>query len=154
MTDDNKGGSGSSTPPPSGNAPGGEDGGKNKIAKLTIDQALAKLEQTNAELEEQKKLNLDLAAQLNEANKVLEAQEKAKFIGEILPRSTFKVDELQEMPLEDLKTLRVTLDRAAPPKVNSVRMGMTQDLSDRERGLTVGDLSVATELKRKGREAA
>ena len=71
-------------------------------------------------------------------------------IGEIIPRSNFKSDELWEKSTEELKSIRATLDQAMPPRVNSVRFGVHgADLSDREKGLTVGDLSVVTAAKRK-----
>ncbi len=80
----------------------------------------------------------------------LEGQERARLISEIMPRSSFKLDELTAKSTEDLKSIRATLDFAMPPKANSVRFGVpAADLSDRERGLTVGDLSVVTAKKRK-----
>jgi hypothetical protein len=50
-----------------------------------------------------------------------------------------------------LKNIRATLDQAMPPRLNSVRFGVRgADLSDREKGLTVGDLSIVTAARRKG----
>jgi len=129
--------------------------GKNKTAKMSMDQALAELEQARKTIDEKDKMITDLTAQLKEANDVLEAQEKSKLIGAILPRSTFKMDELVGKSVEDLKNILATLDQATPPKVNSVRFGvLAADVSDREKGLTVGDLSVVTAVKRKAQGVA
>lgn len=145
MTDDDKGGSGSG----SAGASASTDP-KNKTAKMSVDQALAEVERLTKANEDQTTQIGDLTQQLKEANDVLEGQEKARLIGEILPRSSFKIDELAGKKIEDLKSIRATLDQAMPPKVNSVRYGVQgADLSDREKGLTVGDLSVVTAAKRK-----
>ena len=67
-----------------------------------------------------------------------------------LPRSNFKVADLAGKSVDDLKNIRGTLDAAMPPRVNGVRFGVRgADLSDREKGLTVGDLSIVTAAKRK-----
>ena len=82
--------------------------------------------------------------------KFLEGQEKGKLINEILPKSQFKIVDLTGRSVEDLKSIKATLDHAMPPRVNGVRFGVHgADLSDRELGLTVGDLSVVTAAKRK-----
>ena len=61
------------------------------------------------------------------------------------------MDDLVGKTVEDLKNISATLSRAMPPRVNSVRFGVHgADVSDREKGLTVGDLSVVTAAKRKG----
>lgn len=147
MTDDDKGGSGSGT---GGSAGAGADGAKNKIAKMSMDQAYAEIERLKQENDRKDSLITDLTTQLDEANKVLESQEKGRLIGEILPRSSFKIDDLASKSVEDLKNIRATLDQAMPPKVNSVRFGVQgADISDREKGLTVGDLSFSTAQKRK-----
>jgi hypothetical protein len=118
-----------------------------------MDQALAQLEENKTSIREKDKMIGDLTQQLKEANDVLEGQEKAKLIGEILPRSTFKMDELTGKSLEELQHIRATLEQAMPPRVNSARIGVTgADLSDREKGLTVGDMSYATKMKRKAKE--
>jgi hypothetical protein len=123
---------------------------KNKTAKMSMDQAYGEIERLRKENKDLAETITDLTSQLNEANKVLESQEKGRLIGEILPRSSFKVDELANKSVEDLKNIRGTLDLAMPPRVNSVRFGVHgADLSDREKGLTVGDLSVVTAAKRK-----
>lgn len=148
MTDDDKGGSGSGTGGSAGNA--GADGAKNKTAKISMDQAFAEIERLTKMAMDQATMIGDLTKQLDEANKVLEGQEKARLIGEILPRSSFKIDELVGKSVDDLKNVRATLDQAMPPRVNSVRFGVRgADLSDREKGLTVGDLSIVTAQKRK-----
>jgi len=147
MTNDDKGGSGSGT---GGSAGAGADGAKNKTAKMSMDQAYAEIEGLRKVVAEKDSLIADLTKQLDEANKVLESQEKGRLIGEILPRSSFKMDDLVGKSVEDLKNIRATLDQAMPPKVKSVRFGVqAADLSDREKGLTVGDLSFSTAQKRK-----
>jgi hypothetical protein len=147
LTDDDKGGSGSGT---GGSASTGAEGAKNKAAKMSMDQAYAEIERLKQENDRKDPLIADLTKQLDEANKVLESQEKGRLISEILPRSQFRMDELVGKSVEDLKNIRATLELAMPPKVNSVRFGVQGgDLSDREKGLTVGDLSFATAQKRK-----
>jgi hypothetical protein len=124
---------------------------KNKAAKISMDQAYAEIENLQRVNGEKDSLIADLTRQLDEANKVLESQEKGRLIGEILLRSSFKMDELVGKSAEELQQIRATLDQAMPPKVNSVRFGVAgADLSDRERGLTVGDLNWETAQKRKG----
>ncbi len=125
---------------------------KNQTAKMSMDQAYAYIKVLEAEKKAQADTITDLTEQLNEANKVLEDQEKGRLISEILPRSTFKMEELVGKSAEELASIRTTLDQAVPPKVNSIRFGvMGADLSDRERGLTVGDLSIVTAQKRAGK---
>ena len=146
MIDDKEGGSGSGT---GGSAGAGADGAKNKTAKMSMDQAYAEIERLKQDNGNKDTMITDLTKQLDEANKVLESQEKGRLIGEILPRSSFKMDDLVGKSVEDLKNIRATLDQAMPPRVNSVRFGVHPDLSDRERGGTVGDLSIVTAAKRK-----
>ena len=117
---------------------------------MSMDQAYAEIKILQKENKDQAIVIQDLTKQLEEANKVLEGQEKGRLIGEILPRSNFKVADLAGKSVDDLKNIRGTLDAAMPPRVNSVRFGVHgADLSDREKGLTVGDLSVVTAAKRK-----
>jgi hypothetical protein len=124
---------------------------KNKTAKMTMDEAFATIESQVSEIKQQKELIGDLTKQLEEANKVLEGQEKGRLIGDIMPKSNFKVADLAGKSVDDLKNIRATLDQAMPPRVNSVRFGVRgADLSDREKGLTVGDLSIVTAARRKG----
>jgi hypothetical protein len=123
---------------------------KNKAAKMSMDQAYAEIEANKLVVKEKDALIAELTKQLDEANKVLESQEKGRLISEILPRSRYQMDVLVGKSVEDLKNIRATLDHAMPPKVNSVRFGVHSELSDRERGLTVGDQSVVTAAKRKG----
>jgi hypothetical protein len=128
---------------------GGSDS-KNKTAKMSMDQALAENVALKQQIAEKDGMIADLTAQLKAANDVLESQEKAKLIGEILPRSSFQMDELVGKSAEDLKNIRDTLEQAMLPKVNSARFGVAPaGISDREKGLTVGDLSFPTAQKRK-----
>ncbi len=129
----------------------GNENPKNKAAKMSIDQAYAEIEGLRRTLSEKDSLIGDLTKQLDEANKVLESQEKGRLIGEILPRSQFKMDDLIGKSVEDLKNINATLSHAMPPRINSARFGVVGvDISDREKGLTVGDLSVVTAAKRRG----
>jgi hypothetical protein len=122
---------------------------KNKAVKLSMDEALARIPALEAEIKEKENLIGDLARQLEEANKVLEAQEKAKLINDIIPMSSYKINDLVDKSPEELKAIRLTLAAAMPPRVNSVTFGVLGSASDdRERGLTVGDLSVVTATKR------
>lgn len=124
---------------------------KNKTAKMSVDQAFAEIESLKKVNADQLDLIGDLTRQLDEANKVLEGQEKARLISEILPRSSFKLDELVGKSVDALMDIRSTLEVAMPPKFNSVRFGVqSAGLSDREKGLTVGDLSWSTAQRRKG----
>jgi hypothetical protein len=123
---------------------------QNKTVKMSMDEALARIPALEAEVKERNKLITDLTKQLDEANKILDGQEKAKLINEILPRSSYKMDFLVNKTVEELKSIKNTLANAMPPKVNSVRFGVLgTDLSDREKGLTIGDLSVVTAAKRR-----
>ena len=123
---------------------------QNKTVKMSMDEALAKIPTLETEIKEKNKLITDLTKQLDEANQILDSQEKSKLINEILPLSSYKFDDLVHKPFEELKAIKNTLANAMPPKVNSVRFGvMGTDLSDREKGLTIGDLSVVTAAKRR-----
>ena len=146
MTDDEKG-SGSSS---GADGAGASQAPKNKLSKISVDQAYAEIEGLRRVVVEKDAVIQDLTGLLDEANKVLESQERGKLIGEILPRSKFKLDELLGKSVEDLKNIRATLDLAMPPKVNSVRFGVQGgDLTDEQKGLTVGDMSFSTAQKRK-----
>jgi len=124
---------------------------QNKTVKMSMDEALARIPTLESELQEKNKMITNLTKHLDEANQLLEGQEKSKIISEILPMSSYKLDDLVTKTFDELKAIRNTLANAMPPKVNSVRFGVLgTDLSDREKGLTVGDLSVVTAAKRKG----
>lgn len=124
---------------------------KNKAAKMSLDQAYAEIEEYKRIVGEKDVMIADLTKLLDEANKVLESQEKGRLIGEILPLSQFKMDDLLSKSTEDLKNIRATLDRAVPPRVNSARFGIYgADIDDRKKNLTVGDRSWSTAQKRKG----
>ena len=123
----------------------------NKVAKISVDQALAENEALKRELQGKDGTIAELTQQLKAANDVLEAQAKAKLIGEILPRSSFTIEDLTGKCVEELQHIRVTLDQAKLPTYKNVRFGSPYvgDEGQREDGLTVGDLSVVTEAKRK-----
>ena len=123
---------------------------QNKSVKMSMDEAFARIPTLEAEIKEKNKMIIDLTKQLDEANKILDSQEKSKLISEILPRSSYKMESLVNKSVDELKSIRNTLANAMPPKVNSIRFGALADVSDREKGLTVGDLSVVTAAKRKG----
>jgi len=130
----------------------GSDEHSNKSVKMSMDQALAELEQARKSIGEKDSLIADLTNQLKDANEYINDERRGKKISEILARSDFKLDELVNKTDEELDSTRASLDHAVPPKMNSVRFGvMGADLSDREKGLTVGDLSVVSAQKRKAR---
>ena len=130
----------------------GSDEHANKSVKMSMDQALAELEQARKSIGEKDSLIADLTNQLKDANEYINDERRGKKISEILARSDFKLDELVNKTDEELDSTRASLDHAVPPKMNSVRFGvMGADLSDREKGLTVGDLSVVSAQKRKAR---
>jgi hypothetical protein len=120
----------------------------NPTAKVSIDAAYAEIADLKAKIESDQKIIGDLTQQLGEANKILEAQEKAKLIGDILPKSNLKIHEVVSLSLDELKAIRTTLDRAAPTGYANVRRATDNKLSDRERGLTIGDCSVVTAKQR------
>ena len=121
----------------------------NAIVTMTMDEAFATIKMQKAALEENKTLIRDLTHQLGQANSVLEAREKAEDIAWILPRSSLNQPELEALPLVEVKRIKNTLAFALPPKKNSVAFGALADLSDREKGLTVGDMSWERTHKRK-----
>ena len=130
----------------------GSEEHSNKSVKMSMDQALAELEQLRKSISEKDSLIGDLTNQLKDANEYINDERRGKKISEILARSDFKLDELVNKTDEELDSTRASLDHAVPPKMNSVRFGvMGADLSDREKGLTVGDLSVVSAQKRKAR---
>ena len=128
---------------------------KNKTAKVSMDELLVENEQMRHVIAEKDSIIADLTKQLQEANNILEGQQKSKLISEIIGRSNFKMDDLIGKSVEDLQNIRATLEQAVYPKVNSVRYGvLAADVSDRELGLTVGDLSIVTAQKRKAQGVA
>jgi hypothetical protein len=131
-------------------ASAGAEGVKNKTAKMSMDAIIAENASLKLRVTEKDTLVMDLTKQLKEANDVLDGQEREKLITYILPRSSCKQDVLAAKTTDALKEMKATLDVAMPPKVNSVRFGgPAADISDREKGLTVGDLSFSTMQKRK-----
>ena len=67
---------------------------KNKAVKMSVEQAFAENEALRKEIKNQAEVIEELTAKLAEANNVLEGQEKARIISDIMPRSSFKVDQL------------------------------------------------------------
>ena len=124
---------------------------KNKTVESIVNESLAKIESLETELKQVRGLNAELTSQLSEANKVLEGQERAQLINEIVPMSRYNLNDLVGKSVAELKSIRATLAAAMPPKVNSVAFGVLgkNAAEDRLRGLTVGDLSVVTAAKRK-----
>ncbi len=123
---------------------------KNENVKMSMDQAYAEIEKFKQLIPEKDAVIADLTGQLEEANKILDAQVKGKLISEILPRTTLTNEQLWTKSAEELKTLRADLDVVVPPKVNSIRFGVgAANLSDKDKGLTVGDMSYPTAQRRK-----
>jgi len=147
MTDDNKGGSGSGT---GGSAGAGAEGAKNKTVKMSMDEALAKVDQLTKALTEKDQLLGEVTGQLKEANDFISGERKAKKINFLLASTNFKMDDLVPKSDEELDSMIVTVQQAKLPHVNSARFGVQGvDLNDREKGLTVGDKSWVTAQKRK-----
>lgn len=120
----------------------------NATAKVSIDAAYAEISELKNKIADDQKIIGELTQQLGEANKILEAQEKAKLIGDILPKSNLKIHEVVGLSLDELKAIKTTLDRAVSTGYASVRRATDSKLSDRERGLTIGDCSVVTQKQR------
>src|SRR5512139_3211043 len=100
---DGEGGSGSGSGNPGGSPPADA---KNKTAQLSMDQAYAEIKILQKENKDQATVIQELTKQLEEANNVLEGQEKGRLIGEILPRSNFKVADLAGRSVDELKSIR------------------------------------------------
>jgi hypothetical protein len=131
----------------------GSDADKNKAVKVTIDQVMAEnlsLKQMVQDLDQTVK---DLTDQLKASNDMLEAQARAKLIAEIKPRSRYSDEDLTKLSLDDLTNIKVTLDNAKMPNYKNIHFGPLGTEEARDEGLTVGDLSVVTEAKRKARSA-
>jgi hypothetical protein len=129
----------------------GSDADKNKAVKVTIDQVMAEnlsLKQIVQDLDQTVK---DLTSQLKASNDMLEAQARAKLIAEIKPRSRYSDEDLTKLSLDDLTNIKVTLDNAKMPNYKNIHFGPLGTEEARDEGLTVGDLSVVTEAKRKAR---
>lgn len=120
----------------------------NKTAKISIDLALAENIALKEELKDKNNTIAELTKQLKAANDVLESQTKAKLIGEILPRSSFTIEDLTGKSVEELQHIRMTLDQAKLPTYKNVRFAGIAGGDEKEDGLTVGDLSVVTQAKR------
>ena len=114
-----------------------------------VDEVLAENLKLKSDLKAVKKTVDELKKQLKSANDVLEAQTKAKLIGEILPRSAFTIEDLTPKTLVDLKGIRATLDQARYPTYKTITPGPIGTDENQENGLTVGDLSIPTANKRK-----
>ena len=123
----------------------------NKTAKISIDEALAENIALKKQIGDKDNTIAELTKQLKAANDVLESQQKAKLIGEILPRSSFTIEDLTNKSVEELQHIRMTLDQAKLPTYKNIRFGVvgTGDVQEREDGLTVGDLSLVTSERRK-----
>jgi len=129
----------------------GSGADKNKAIKVTIDQVMAEnlsLKQIVQDLDQTVK---DLTSQLKAANDVLEAQARAKLIAEIKPRSRYSDEDLTKLSLDDLSSIKVTLDNAKMPNYKNIHFGPLGTDEAKDEGLTVGDLSVVAEAKRKQR---
>ena len=134
-----------------------KDGSKgaeeNKIVKATVDQIMAENESLKLMVEEKTKTIDSLTAQLKAANDLFEAQDKAKLKMEIKPRSKYSDEDLAKFSLDELRSIKVTLDNAVMSTYKNIHFGPLGADERKDEGLTVGDLSVVTEAKRKGRSA-
>ena len=114
-----------------------------------VDEVLAENLKLKSELKAVKKTVDELKEQLRSANDVLEAQTKAKLIGEILPRSAFTIEDLTPKTLDSLKGIRATLDHARYPTYKTITPGPVGADEKKDDGLTIGDKSIPTAKKRK-----
>jgi hypothetical protein len=126
---------------------------QNKAIKVTIDQVMAENLSLKQIVQELDKTVKDLTAQLKAANDMLEAQARAKLIAEIKPRSRYSDEDLTKLSLDELSSIKVTLDNAKMPNYKNIHFGPLGIAEAKDEGLTVGDLSVVTEAKRKARSA-
>lgn len=150
---DPKGGSANNPPPTTPPAtPPPAAPPTNATAKVSIDQALAELEEKKRELKAAKDTIVDLTEQLKAANDVLEAQAKAKLISEILPRSKFNVEDLSERPLDELEHIKLTLDQAKTPTYKNIHLGSVSADEQSDSGLTAHkNLRPAADQRKPGR---
>ena len=72
-------------------------------------------------------------------------------IAEIKPRSRYSDEDLTKLSLDDLTNIKVTLDNAKMPNYKNIHFGPLGTGEAKDEGLTVGDLSVVAEAKRKQR---
>jgi hypothetical protein len=126
---------------------------QNKAIKVTIDQVMAENLSLKQIVQDLDKTVKDLTSQLKAVNDVLEAQARAKLIAEIKPRSRYSDEDLTKLSLDDLTNIKVTLDNAKMPNYKNIHFGPLGIAEAKDEGLTVGDLSVVTETKRKARSA-
>jgi hypothetical protein len=126
---------------------------QNKAIKVTIDQVMAENLSLKQIVQELDKTVKDLTSQLKAANDVLEAQARAKLIAEIKPRSRYSDEDLTKLSLDELSSIKVTLDNAKMLNYKNIHFGPLGIEEAKDEGLTVGDLSVVTEAKRKARSA-
>jgi len=133
--------SGSATPPPStppAAPPATPPTTPSTPAQISIDQALTELETKKRELKVAQDTIIDLTTQLKAANDVLEAQEKAKLIGEILPRTDYTIEDLTKMSIDQLKEINGTLNRAKTGIFKNIRLGPMGTNEAQAPNLTVG----------------
>jgi len=126
---------------------GGSDA-ENKTAQISIDQAMAENVALKKERDDLKSTITTLTAQLKAANDVLEGQTKAELIGKIVPRSRFTIEDLDKKSVDELKEICATLDQATLPTYKNIHFG-SLGADEKDERLTIGDLSVVTEAKRK-----
>ena len=129
----------------------GSGADKNKAIKVTIDQVMAENLSLKQMVQDLDKTVNDLTDQLKAVNDMLEAQARAKLIAEIKPRSRYSDEDLTKLSLDDLTNIKVTLDNAKMPNYKNIHFGPLGIAEAKDEGLTVGDLSVVAEAKRKQR---
>ena len=124
---------------------------KNPAVRSFVDSALAEIPALKKQLTERDDLVANLTKQLDEANDLIKGHEKGQIINEIIPISSFSMHDLVDKTNEELKGIKTILLNAKNPKLNSVAFGVLgkNSAEDRDKGLTVGDLSVVTAAKRK-----
>jgi len=122
-------------------------------AEHTMDQVMAENKALKQKLASLQKTVDELRGQLKAANDVLEAQIKAELISEIMPRSSYTIEDLHDKSVDELKNIHETLRLAVPPTYKGIHVGpigLAADERQDQEGLTVGDLSIPTQRRRKG----
>jgi len=127
----------------------GSSAEENKLVKLSVDQVIAENISLKAKVQELEGVINGLNVQLKSANDMLEAQTRAKFIADIKPRTRYSDEDFAKFTVDELTSIKITLDNAKLPTYKNIHFGPINSDERKDEGLTVGDLSVVTEAKRK-----
>jgi len=127
----------------------GSSAEENKLVKLSVDQVIAENISLKAKVQELEGVIDGLNVRLKSANDLLEAQTRAKLIADIKPRTRYSDEDFAKFTVDELTSIKVTLDNAKLPTYKNIHFGPISSDERKDEGLTVGDLSVVTEAKRK-----